>query len=243
MDQMKLHWKLFSEWYSNEKILEGFYNPVKNYIQKKTGTIIDIGCGQSSYLIDFLNSEFELYAVDTDKDQLKYLQNRVIKAGYDKNRITYSSNEFPSKDFSNNIFSAVIISNLLHFFPKSYAFEYVNTIKKYCEDEALIMITVHSSEHLHSEEITPESYFKSFYTKADLESMFPISEFEHLYYLQVNKAFDNYTVKFIEHWIKEVCNGQLTLKEIKAEQEDYLRDGRTTSIDFMVKKRSTTRSG
>lgn len=237
-DDMKLYWKLFSEWFPNEKILSGFYNPLKEYYLESNGKIIDIGCGQSTYLLDFVNSDFELFAVDTDEMQLNFLRDRIEKLGYEENRINYSSQEFPSENFKSITFTGIIVSNLLHFFSKPDACDFISNLKKYSKTGTLILITVHSTEHLSNQkEITSASYFKSFYSKADLYEMFPISEFEYLYYIEKEKLPDNYKKKFLNNWISEFYKKKYNTQQIQKTQENYLKNCKINSLDFLVRKR------
>ena len=145
--QMKLYWKLYFEWFPNDKLLSDFYNPIKSYSDRHSGKIIDIGCGQSLYLLDLLKSDYELFAVDIEKSQLAFLEERVKQFGYQKDRITYLSKQFPSTDFEDVVFSAIIVSNLLHFFSESEARNFVDNLAKYCKSDTLILITVHASNH------------------------------------------------------------------------------------------------
>lgn len=235
---MKLYWKLYAEWFSNEQLLSGFNNPVKDYSTESTGKIIDIGCGQSSYLLDFLDSNFELFAIDTDEMQLNYLSDRVKESGYEANRLNYSSNEFSSENFKDTFFDAIIISNLLHFFTKPNASDFISQIKQHCKTGTLISIIVHSEEHLTSKnEITSKSYFKSFYTKSDLHNMFPKSEYEYLYYAEKEKLPDAYETEFLKHWINELLRGIYDNKQIQKEQEKYFKKSRINSLELLVRKR------
>ncbi|RKS21768.1 SAM-dependent methyltransferase [Flavobacterium endophyticum] len=236
-DDMKLYWKLYSEWFPNERILSKFNNPIRDYSIKNSGKVIDIGCGQSTYLLDLLDSNYELFAVDTNEMQLQLLKDRVIKSGNKAERINYSSTEFPSDNFKGNYFTAIIISNLLHFFKKNDAYNFVSQLNQYSESGTLILVTVHSSSHLsNKKEITDKSYFKSFYSKSDLYEMFPSSDFEYIGYIEKEKLPNNYKIKFIKHWINEVYKEKYTPNQIRKIQQNYLKTCRINSIDFLVKK-------
>jgi len=237
-DNMKLHWKLHFEEFPNEKLLKAFDNPIKSYLNTKSGNILDIGSGQSLYLLDMLESQFNLFAVDIEKSQLDYLKERVKQAGFDESRITYSTEYFPSPNFDNYIFQAIIISDLLHFFKKSDAHAFVTQIKKYCIAGTLIIGKVHSTNHFVSqEEITPDSYFKSFYDKDDILAMFPESEFKLLSFIQEDSEFTLEITEFIKYWIHEVLKEDHTTHQIKLIEKDYLEDSRENFIKFVVMKK------
>jgi cyclopropane fatty-acyl-phospholipid synthase-like methyltransferase len=235
---MKLYWKLYLEWFSNDKILSDFLNPIHNYGLHVSGKIIDIGCGQSEYLLDLLDTDFELFAVDTEESQLEFLKQRVISAGYSEKRLIYSSKEFPSDDFKDFSFSCIIVSNLLHFFSKEQAFKFIAGLSNYSSSGCLIIITVHSQDHLsNKKETNSESYFKSFYSKKDLHEMFPISQFEYLSFIEKEKEPSNYQIKFLKHWINENYKDKCTLDQIKKIQNNYQQTCCTNSIDFVIRKR------
>ncbi len=73
-DKTKIYWEIFNQFYSNEELLREFQNLLLEYLPIKTGNIIDIGCGPSRYILYLLNSDFDLYAVDNDPLQRKYLK-------------------------------------------------------------------------------------------------------------------------------------------------------------------------
>jgi len=81
---MRLHWELRHAWYSNKRLLGGFYNPLKAHIVHQSGKLIDIGCGQSTYILDMHESEFGLIAVDAEPLQLEYLRKRIADQGHHK---------------------------------------------------------------------------------------------------------------------------------------------------------------
>lgn len=237
-NEMKLHWKLHFEKFPNEKLLKGFENPIKSYLSATSGNILDVGCGQSIYLLDLLDSEFKLFGVDIEKTQLEYLKARVKQAGFDENRITYSSEYFPFSNFKNHTFKAIILSDILHFFTKKEANEFVTKIKNYCEVGGLIIGKVHSTNHFVSgEKITAKSYFKSFYSKDDVIALFPEPEYKLLSFVQEDSEFTLEIIEFVKYWIHESLKDNYTPYQIKQAQEDYLEECRENFIKFVVKKK------
>lgn len=75
---MKVYWQVVFEKQSNTEILRQLSNPIRQYESDMIdGAIIDIGCGQSPFLLDFLNSNRELIAIENEQIQLDYLRKRV----------------------------------------------------------------------------------------------------------------------------------------------------------------------
>ncbi|MBK7428518.1 MAG: class I SAM-dependent methyltransferase [Saprospiraceae bacterium] len=133
---------------------------MKAYCSKETGKIIDIGCGQSTYLLDFLDSKFDLYGVDIDQLQLNYLEQRINAANHNKERVNLSSEEFPTKDFVDiGAFDVIILSNLLHFYTKPEAKRFISDVLRFSSSGTYILVTVHTKDHyLANNKITSDSF-------------------------------------------------------------------------------------
>src|SRR6478735_2818439 len=69
---LQFYWELYSEYYSNEQIVHRSFNPLRNYEEEFiNGPILDIGCGQSNFLIEYSITNRDIYAVDNEKYQLE----------------------------------------------------------------------------------------------------------------------------------------------------------------------------
>ena len=54
--QMRLYWEAYSEDFTMEDIIRGLSNPLRDYENEFVeGAIVDIGCGQSTFLLDYIN--------------------------------------------------------------------------------------------------------------------------------------------------------------------------------------------
>ncbi|MDA9875100.1 hypothetical protein N9D29_03725 [Flavobacteriaceae bacterium] len=60
-EEQKLFWKIYEEFSSTKYILENTENIIDEYLTKTNRNIIDIGCGQSSYILDFHNKKNIIY--------------------------------------------------------------------------------------------------------------------------------------------------------------------------------------
>jgi len=58
-DSLKLNWEMRYKWFLNEMYLKGFDNLLTTYIPSDQGRFLDIGCGQSEFILDMLDSNFE----------------------------------------------------------------------------------------------------------------------------------------------------------------------------------------
>jgi hypothetical protein len=79
--QMQLYWKVFGEVFSTDDILKNDFNPVYRFDdQLVDGAIIDIGCGQTSPLIQYADlSDRRLIGIDNEAFQLKKLRSRMTE--------------------------------------------------------------------------------------------------------------------------------------------------------------------
>jgi 2-polyprenyl-3-methyl-5-hydroxy-6-metoxy-1,4-benzoquinol methylase len=238
-DEFKLHWELHYQWYSNEKIKIGFKNLLDKYLFLQSGKIIDIGCGQSPYLINMLNSNFELYALDIEPLQIEYLKKRVADSSFPIDRINYSIKKFPSKDFENFHFAGIVLSNILQFYTFLEAIEFTDVIKKSIVKDGIIVITVHSWKHFGNKE-SKKDYFKHFYAKSDLYKLFPKKEYDYMYVNELESYPDKEQIAFINEWIKQV-HLQIWNKNdvalIEKKQKEYLAANRTNNITVVLKRR------
>lgn len=238
---MSLYWKLFDEWYPTEVILERSFNPLKTYLTSAKGIVIDIGCGPASHLLDFLGTKLELCAVDKDFTQLNYLKKRVANVGYPIERLTYHADEFNSELFKGKFFSAIILSNILHFYDWESARKMISMLEKHIKSETYIFIAVHSKRHPKNKlEKNSENYFKYFYGINDLNILFPKTKYEYLYYEEVIKYPDALDEKFIRQWLTEILIARfshISTFEISAFQQKYLLTAFSASIILVLKRR------
>lgn len=235
----KLYWKLYYEWFPNDKIKIGFKNLLDKYLYIEEGKIIDIGCGQSPYLIDMLNSNFKLYAVDIEPLQIEYLQKRVSDSNFPIERINYSTNIFPSKEFEDFKFTGIILSNILQFYTLPDAKIFTDRLKNSIVNGGIIVITAHSWKHP-GNKVEKKEHFKHFYSKSDLYKLFPKKEYEYLYVTEQEAHPDKYEIEFLKEWIKQV-HIQLwnnnNLVAIEKKQNQYIDNSRINNITMVLKKK------
>lgn len=236
-EQLKTYWKLYEKYYSNDEILKNFTNLMDIYHPKDRGIIIDIGCGQSQYLLDFYkNSNHKLYAIDDEPIQINALKNRIEKIK-SNSEINFSANSFPLTEFSELIFSGVIISNLLHFMNMEDANKFIKNVERQISKKSILLITAHSWKHNSNGDF---SYFKHYFTKQDFYKLLPKRKYEYLYFEQKTALKTQKEIAFLNQWIKQVANQNKIYDESKIYkmQADYFKDsGKTENMTVVVRKR------
>jgi len=234
---IKLFWKLYEEYFTNEDLLKNFKNLIDIYHPQKKGKIIDIGCGQSQYLIDFYkNSEHELYAVDEELIQIDALKKRFENIASNSDT-TFANKRFNSKDFPNELFSAVIISNVLHFMDFNDAKEFINDVEKVIKTGTLLLLTNHSWKHSSNGDY---SYFKHYYKKQDYYKLLPKSKYEYLCFEQKSATKSVKEISFIKKWLELVANENKIFdkSEISKFQSDYFKKPiDTENMTIVVRKK------
>lgn len=241
-DSLRLNWKMRYEWYPNARYLKGFDNLLSAYLPREHGRILDIGCGQSPFILDMLDSDFELNAQDAEAFQIDYLKQRITDKGYPIERVNYSITRFPSTEFHGK-FHGVILSNVLHFYTldQSQA-EIISPLIKLLEPGALLCITVHSKKHLSNKlPITKESQFQHFFNRTDLNLLFPKEQFRSLCYLTQSSYPRIYDRDFYKAWIQQFHhdNDVFDQATIQIAQNEYLKNGRQDSITVVYKMKNS----
>ncbi len=239
-ESLRLNWKMRYEWYPNERYLKGFENLLSAYLPVKQGRILDIGCGQSEYILDMLDSKFDLFAQDEEVFQLDYLKQRIHDQGHSKERVNYCNLRFPNTEFSGK-FDGIVISNILHFYDLAeIKAKILPPLFDLLKASSILIVTVHSTKHPSSKHlITEASYFKHFFTEADLEMLFPAVQFQTLCYQTKSWHTTVYDEEFLKTWLQQYHhdNGVFDSKAIQRAQNNYLKNGRQDNITVVYKKK------
>ena len=85
---------------------------VSEFLQNKTGNILDLGCGSGRNFIK--KSGLEIYGVDFSKEQLKYAEKYAKELGIGVNLKQSSADKIP---FDDNFFDCAIFIASLHCIP------------------------------------------------------------------------------------------------------------------------------
>ncbi len=241
MDDIKLYWELYEKWFSNEALLNGFYNPLKFFITGTFGNIIDIGCGPSPHILDMLDSKYNLYALDKDQLQLDALKRRIVGHGYPETRVKFQLGEFDTNKYHSIEFDGIVLSNLLHFMSLFESSKLINQLELHIRSGTLILVVVHSDRHpKNAYKNGSDDYFKHFYSATDLEALFPDELYDYLYISQTVSFPDNRQVGFLKDWIKTLAESKQMMPDKESIQQlqlDYLNKAATANITLLARRK------
>lgn len=228
-DSLVLYWRLYFEKFSTQKIIESNCL-LKDYkYDLIDGPIIDIGCGQSKELLSFLDSERKIFAVDSEKMQLDYLKKRVLEKN--SSRISnwkFLNLEIGVDEIPKEKYALITCSNLLHFFTVTECISLINSWSKNISSGTLFYIKVHSEKHPLNNPSDPENnyYFKHFFSKEDLTSIFSPDKFETLYFSDTQETQTAEENAFINFWLDKwyELNFITDQEEIEEDKAKYLKN-------------------
>jgi SAM-dependent methyltransferase len=242
-DSMKLYWELVFKRQPNNELLRQLNNPIHGYEKEMIdGAILDVGCGQSPFLLDFLSTDRELIAIDNEQMQLDFLKKRVEseKSATLKNWSFLNLN-FPKDDLPDLTYSLIVFSNLLHFFTLKECVEIGKLIAKKSTKGTLVYAGVHSVKFYANNPTNPENndYFKHYFTIRDLDKVFPSHLFERIYYADMEKTDSQSERDLAEEWIDKdlEAEGITDPKQIDLIKKDYLKNKRQSDIIAVYRKK------
>lgn len=242
LEEMKLHAKLYAERVSNSAILRHLHNPLREYEEEMIeGAIVDIGCGQSPFLLDFANTGRKLIAIDNEQIQLDYLKARVEQLdNADMATWQFCNQDFPKHDLPDLKYSLIIFSNFLHFFSLDECIEIGKLVCKKSSKGTLIYVSVHSDKFYANKPADADnnSYFRHYFTSSDLNQVFPNSSFERLYNAEIEKKDPRYERNLDEEWLEILLReeGITDPYELIAEKVDYFVNKSQSDIIAIYRK-------
>lgn len=185
MDEtLRIYWKLYYEIFPNELMIHKSPNLLRNFEEEFIeGPILELGCGQSNFLVEFSKTGREIFAVDSEEFQLNLLKKRIESyAGKDAGNLHLLSITIPKEEIPQEIFSLVIASDFLHFFSMNECKNIISQIISRTQKGSLIYLKVHSKSHSYSNSTNPElhKYFKHFFTEGNLTELFDEKYFERM---------------------------------------------------------------
>jgi hypothetical protein len=240
---MKLYWTLVFEKQSTKVILRHLNNPIREYEEDMIdGTVIDIGCGQSPFLLDLLSSDRKFIAIDNEQIQLDYLRKRVENEKFSTiNNWKFLNLDFPKNDLPTEQYSLIILSDLLHFFTLNECIDIGQIIAGKCIKGTLVYIAVHSDKFYANDPNNPDNneYFKHYFTISDLETAFPLSLFDHIYSAEIEKSDSKFERDLVEVWINKSLKteGITNPKQIAKIKKEYFKDKKQSSIVIILRKK------
>lgn len=205
-EQMRLYWEAYSENYTTDDLIRDMHNPLRHYENEFVdGAIVDIGCGQTTFLFDYINTSRKLIGIDNDQHQLDLLKVRLdalptISANIELLNLTLLSHPLPSETYS-----VAFLANILHFFNLNECQKIITQLKRNLVQGSFVYVWAHSDKYYKNDPRDPDNneYFKHYFTLADLDQLFIPSAFERLVYLETERLFSKKEMQTQEKWLEK----------------------------------------
>lgn len=236
MDEtLQIYWKLYNEMFSNEFIIRKSSNLLRKFEEEFIeGPILELGCGQSSFLVEYSKTGKEIFAVDNEDFQLNLLKKRIESyAGNNAGGLHLLNITIPDKEIPKEIFSLIILSDFLHFFSINECKNIITQILSRTQKGSLIYVRVHSKLHSYNDSLNPgiHEYFKHFFIESDLTELFDEKYFERMIFSNTvqnirPKSTREMEIKWTEKVLDEfqIFNPQERQEQFE-ESEKELNDG------------------
>jgi SAM-dependent methyltransferase len=204
--QMRLYWEAYSENYTTDDLIREINNPLRHYENEFVdGAIVDIGCGQTTFLFDYINTPRKLLGFDNDQHQLNLLRERLdalpaIKANIELHNLTLLSEPLPS-----GIYAVVFLANILHFFNLMECQKIITELKRNLVKGSMVYVWAHSDKYYRNDPSNPDNYeyFKHYFTLSNLDNLFIPSGFERLAFSETERLFSKKEMQTQEKWLEK----------------------------------------
>ncbi|MBL0145419.1 MAG: class I SAM-dependent methyltransferase [Chitinophagaceae bacterium] len=228
--------------HSNDYLLRHAATPLRKYEEEFIeGPIIEIGCGQSALLLDYANTDREIYAIDNDQFQLDLLKKRVEKL--EKKKIEnwkFLNLTFPEDIIPSNHYSVIILSNILHFFNFKKNVEIGKIIDGLAMPGTLIYIAVHSTKFYGNNSSDPNryQYFKHYFKLKDFDYIFPKQQYLRVFTSEYEQGTSKATLKLIDTWLDRFYEqrGITDPETIELDKKEYLQNINEAGIHLVLRK-------
>lgn len=226
---MRLYWKAFGEVFSTDDILKNDFNPVYRFDdQLVDGAIIDIGCGQTSPLIQYADlSDRRLIGIDSEAFQLKKLRERMTEiAGAESEKWELITSDIQHEALPAGKYAMVILYNILHFFSLKECGELMEKLYGHLIPGSLISICVHSTKYYMNDPADPENnwYFKHYFSQEDLDLLLPPENFERIYSADVERVYGKKDHEVVRLWGEKII-AAMNIKDGR-DKADIRRQGK-----------------
>lgn len=206
---MQLYWEVFGEVFSTDDILKNDFNPVYRFDdQLVDGAIVDIGCGQTSPLIQYADlSDRRLIGIDNEAFQLEKLRSRMTEiAGAESEKWELIISDIQNRALPAGTYAMVILYNILHFFSLKECRELMEKLYGHLITGSLISVCVHSTQYYMNDPANPHNneYFKHYFTQEDLDQLFPSKNFERVYSADVERIYGKKDHEVYKMWGEKI---------------------------------------
>lgn len=222
---MRLYWEAYYETFTTDEIIRILHNPLKDYEGEFVdGAIVDIGCGQTTFLLDYIATNRKLIGIDNDQFQLDLLRKRLdalpnIVAGIELLNLNLQSETLPSDKYS-----VVFLANILHFFGLVQCQKIITKLKLNLVSGSFVYVCVHSDKYYCNDPANPENneYFKHYFTLNDLNSLFILLGFERIMFAETERLFSKKEMLTQKRWLEKYLDHLYILD--KFERESIMND-------------------
>ena len=241
--ELKLYNDLYRNLYSTAELVRKSFNPLREYDEEFIeGPVLDLGCGQSNFAIEYAEKGREIYAVDNEATQLKMLQERIAEyspknlANLRLCNLTLLQDQIPGESFA-----LVNMANLLHFFSLKECTIIIDQLVNKTRPGAFIQIVVHSDRYYMNNPNDPDNndYFKHYFTEEDVEGLFPNNLFEKVFLAHIQKRRSKLETAIIEQWLDKVMDHQGITDQSERQtcKNDYLEINEESQVVAIFKRK------
>lgn len=238
MDEtLRIYWKLYNEIFSNEILIHKSHNLLRNFEEEFIdGPILELGCGQSNFLVEFSKTGKEIFAVDNEESQLNFLKKRIESyAGKEAGKLRLLNITIPENEIPQEIFSIVIASDFLHFFSLVDCKDIISQIISRTQKGSLIYVRVHSRSHSYNDSTNPDvhEYFKHFFTENDLKELFDGQYFERMIFSNtVQNVRPKFTRELETKWTEKVLDNY-QIFDPQERQEHFDENNKEINVGYI----------
>ncbi len=138
INQKEVWNKIAKDWFvKRSKPFKQITKELQNLSNKKSGKILDIGCGNCRNLLMFAKKKFDCYGVDFSKEMIKYAKEFCNKNNIKVNLKVANAERLPFKD---NFFDYILFIAVLHHVNNKK--KALQELKRVLKDNGLALITV-----------------------------------------------------------------------------------------------------
>jgi SAM-dependent methyltransferase len=236
-DAMQIHWDLFERFYSNEHLLKEFDDPFAYYAVTQDLGLLDIGCGQSEFVLKYAQTGIRVSAIDMEGFQLAALQRRLdVLPIPNSTEVHLIEGAFPKTGPPNPPYGLAVVCQVLHFMTKDEQLACVDSLTNLLESGALVYVKAHSKNHVAANGI--DKRLKWFFSISEMLQLFDAGRYDCLFAKEEPSTRTKHDVAFIKEWKRLVgVADNATPQQIESEIESYLNLGPITSVSCLFRLR------
>jgi SAM-dependent methyltransferase len=204
--QMRLYWEAYSEDFTTDDLIRTLHNPMRDYESDFVdGAIVDIGCGQTTFLFEYINSGRKLIGIDNDQYQLDFLKKRITSLSQENKNIELHNLTLLRDSLPKETYSVVFLANILHFFSLQQCKKILSQIRINLVSGSFVYVWTHSDKYYMNDPSNPENndYFKHYFTLADLDSLFIPLGVKRLLHSEQERLFSEKEMQTQKKWLEK----------------------------------------